>query len=303
MFNNLIDIERLSKEDITDIISTAQAFKKGTITSCAKGKTVCLMFFENSTRTHCSFELAAKKLKMHVLNFDIGASSFSKGESVKDTFENLYFIGVDTVVLRHSENHIIDRILGEISYPLKFINAGDGNYSHPTQALLDYMTMLEKIGSVEGRKIVIAGDVAHSRVAKSNLALLKKFGADVHFCAPEYFMPEKPEKYDVTWHNNLQEAISGADVVMLLRVQNERLDSETIQRCGNYSEKYKLSSEILNKYAPNAVLMHPGPVNREVEITSELLDSSKGVTILEQARNGLYVRMAVLNMLFGEKEE
>ena len=303
MFNHLIDIERLSTEEISDIISTAQAFKKDTITSCAKGKTVCLMFFENSTRTHCSFELAAKKLKMHVLNFDIGTSSFSKGESIKDTFENLYFIGVDAVILRHSENKIIDRILENISYPLKFVNAGDGNCAHPTQALLDYMTMLEKIGSVEGKKIVIAGDVAHSRVAKSNLALLKRFGAEVHFCAPEYFMPENPEKFNVIWHDNPEEAISGADVVMLLRVQNERLDSETVKKCGNYSDKYKLSSEILNKYAPNAVLMHPGPVNREVEITSELLDSTKGVTILEQARNGLFVRMAVLNKMFGEKDE
>lgn len=302
MFNHLIDIERLSKEEIEDIISTAQAFKKGTITSCAKGKTACLMFFENSTRTRCSFELAAKKLKMHVLNFDIGSSSFSKGESIKDTFENLYFIGVDTVIIRHSENRIIDRILENISYPLKFVNAGDGNCAHPTQALLDYMTMIEKIGNVEGKKIVVAGDVAHSRVAKSNLALLKKFGADVHFCAPEYFMPESPEMYGVKWHDNLQEAISGADVVMLLRVQNERLDAETVMKCGNYSDKYKLSSDLLEKYAPHAILMHPGPVNREVEITSELLDAEKGVTILEQARNGLYVRMAVLNNLFGEEQ-
>ena len=238
---------------------------------------------------------------MNVLNFDIGSSSFSKGESIKDTFENLYFIGVDTVIIRHSENGIIDRILENISYPLKFVNAGDGNCAHPTQALLDYMTMLEKIGNVKGKKIVIAGDVAHSRVAKSNLALLKKFGANVHFCAPEYFMPENSEQYDVIWHDSLTEAVTDAEVVMLLRVQNERLDDETIKRCGNYADNYKLSSKILEKYAPEAILMHPGPVNREVEITSELLDSPKGVTILEQARNGLFIRMAVLNEMFGGK--
>ena len=154
-------------------------------------------------------------------------------------------------------------------------------------------------------RLAISTVFGHNTRSKANhwCSLLKKFGAEVHFCAPEYFLPENPEKFNVIWHDNLEESISGADVVMLLRVQNERLDSETVKKCGNYSDKYKLSSEILNKYAPNAVLMHPGPVNREVEITSELLDSTKGVTILEQARNGLFVRMAVLNKMFGEKDE
>lgn len=302
MFSHLIDIQRLSNNEISSIIDLAMNFKNARSESIVKDKTACLMFFENSTRTRCSFELAAKKLGMHVLNFDKDNSSFSKGESIKDTFENLYFIGIDTVIIRHSENFIIDKILKNISYPIKFINAGDGNHAHPTQALLDYMTMVEKMGTVDGKKIVIVGDVAHSRVAMSNLALLKKFGAKVHFCAPEYFMPEKPEDYDVIWHNDIKEAIYGADVVMLLRVQNERLEPETMKKCGDYAALYRLSSEILEKYSPSAILMHPGPVNREVEITSELLDSKKGKTILEQARNGLFVRMAVLNNLLGDTQ-
>jgi aspartate carbamoyltransferase catalytic subunit len=157
--------------------------------------------------------------------------------------------------------------------------------------------MKKKIGDVKGKKIVIIGDVAHSRVAKSNLALLNKFGADVHFCAPEYFMPENAKDFNVTWHTDLKKAIKNADVVMLLRVQNERLDTETAQRAKNYTDFYKLDSETIEEYAPNAILMHPGPVNREVEITSELMDSEKGKTILEQAKNGVYVRMAVLNKI------
>lgn len=297
--HDLIDIERLSKPEIENIIQSAKKFANGDIDSSVRGKTACLMFFENSTRTRCSFEIAAKKLGMNVLNFDIGSSSFSKGESVKDTFENLHFIGVDVFVVRHSEEQIIDKIKNQLAFDLKFINAGDGKNSHPTQALLDFYTMREKLGDVCGKKIVIVGDVAHSRVAKSNLALLNKFGAKVHFCAPSYFMPQNTSAFDVVWHSDLKEAIVDADVVMLLRVQNERLDAETMKSAGSYSDLYKLDSATLKKYAPNAILMHPGPVNREVEITSELLDSKVGRTVLEQARNGVYVRMAVLNELGG----
>lgn len=296
---DLIDIDRLKPEDILKIITLADKFAHGEGISNVKGKTACMMFFENSTRTHCSFELAARKLGMHVLNFDVKSSSFSKGESLKDTLENLHFIGADVFVVRHSENGIIDKTKNELAYDLKFVNAGDGNRAHPTQALLDFYTMKKKFGEVRGKKIVIAGDVAHSRVAKSNLALLKKFGADVHFCAPAYFMPENPEKYDVIWHQDLKEAITDADVVMLLRVQKERLDNETAESAKGYTKMYKLDFQMLSKYAPNVILMHPGPVNRDVEISSELLDSEKGRTILEQARNGVYVRMAVLNIIGG----
>ncbi len=298
---NLIDIERLEKEEIQNLIKTAEEFKNGRQNSCAAGKCACLMFFENSTRTHFSFELAAKRLGMHVLNFDAKTSSFSKGESMKDTFENLNFIGVDVFVLRHSENGIIDKIRSEIAYPMRFVNAGDGKNAHPTQALLDFYTMKKHLGEINGKKVVIIGDVAHSRVARSNLALLKKFNADVHFCAPDYFTPENIRNSGAIWHTNLEEAIENADVVMLLRVQNERLDGETAQKAKDYTKNYRLDSKMLEKLAPNALLMHPGPVNRGVEITSELLDSEKGRTILEQAKNGVFVRMAVLDEIFREE--
>lgn len=299
MITDLIDIERLSKEEILKIIEDAKAFKNGSLESSVLSKTACMMFFENSTRTLCSFELAAKKLGMNVLNFDVNASSFKKGESMKDTLENLYFIGVDVFVIRHGENGIIDKIKKELAFPLKFINGGDGKNSHPTQALLDFFTILEKLSTVKNKKIVIIGDVEHSRVAKSNLALLNKFDADVHFCAPDYFTPDNASEYKVTWHTDLKEAIKYADVVMLLRVQNERLDEKTAQKASTYTDLYKLDSSLLNEYAPDAILMHPGPVNREVEITSELMDSEKGQTILEQAQNGVFVRMSVLNLLAG----
>lgn len=290
---HLIDINRLEKSEIERIIEVAREFKAGVRKSSVAGKTACLMFFENSTRTKISFDLAAQKLGMNVIHFDGATSSLSKGESRKDTFENLSTIGIDTVIVRTTEDRFIDSSLKELSLPLSFVNAGDGVTSHPTQALLDYFTMQEKLGEVAGKKICIVGDIAHSRVAKSNFALLSKFGARLHVVAPSYFKPK--EKFLVTYHDNLIDGIKNADVVMLLRVQKERLEREFDG--GDYVEKYQLNSETLEKYAPNAILMHPGPVNRGVEITSELLDSEKGKTVLEQAHNGVFVRMAVLEML------
>ena len=321
---NLIDIKRLTKEEIDTIITRAAEFKtasqdpaRGEINytggisdfarlgerlyranSCAN-KTACLMFFENSTRTKCSFLIAANKLGMNIIDFNAQTSSLSKGETLKDTLDNLYYMGVNTIVLRHGEDGITDKISKEVTLPLAFINAGDGQNAHPTQALLDYMTMLEKLGTVEGKKIVIVGDVSHSRVAKSNLALLNKMGADVHFFAPEYFTPKNKGEYAAIWETDYDTAISGADVIMLLRIQTERLNGEEIEMAKHYREKYCLTSERLAKYAPDAILMHPGPVNRGVEMSSELLDSPKGKTILEQVRNGVYVRMAVLEGVKG----
>lgn len=321
---NLIDIKRLKKEEITAIINRAAEFKaasqdpaRGEINytsgisdfarlgerlyranSCSN-KTACLMFFENSTRTKCSFAIAAQKLGMNIIDFNVQTSSLSKGETLKDTLDNLYYMGVNTVILRHSEDDMTERMSKEVKFPMAFINAGDGKSAHPTQALLDYMTMLEKLGTVEGKKIVIAGDVSHSRVAKSNLALLSKMGANVHFFAPEYFTPKNKEEFNVIWEDDYNTAITDADVVMLLRIQTERLSGAETEKAKHYSEKYCLTTERLEKYAPNAILMHPGPVNRDIEVSSELLDSQKGKTILEQARNGVYVRMAVLENAAG----
>jgi aspartate carbamoyltransferase catalytic subunit len=257
----------------------------GKLKSTVAGKAVAMMFLENSTRTKCSFELAAKRLGLHVLDFEASKSSFSKGETLVDTLHNLYFIGVEAVVIRNGEDGLLKKT--KLQYPLKLVNAGEGTTSHPTQALLDFMTMTEKLGDIAGKKVVIVGDIKHSRVAKSNVALLKQFGADVHLCAPMDFADENIK--DVTWHNHLPQAITGADVVMMLRSQNERHEESA-----NLSTDFRLTSEKLEKYASKAILMHPGPVNRDVELSSELLDSPKGVTILEQAQNGTFVRMAVL---------
>lgn len=297
MFDNFIKISDLTKEEITSLIDDARGFKHVSKPSLVEGKTACLMFFENSTRTRISFEMAAKNLGMKVINFDNATSSINKGESLKETAENLYFIGINALIIRTSDENLIEDLKEKTTYPIKFINAGSGKASHPSQALLDYFTMREKLGDAAGKKITIVGDIEHSRVAKSNIELLKKFGANIFICAPEFFKPKTvPE--GVTYIPELKEAISGADVVMGLRIQRERIKEAYSE--DEYIKNYRLNSELIDTYAPKAILMHPGPVNRDVEITSELLDSKKGETILEQARNGVFTRMAILNELLGE---
>lgn len=294
MLNHLVDIKNLDKKQIIELVEMAKAFKNGNLQSSVQNKSMMTMFFENSTRTKCSFELAGKRLGLNILDFNVPQSSLSKGESLKDTLENLYFIGIDTIVIRTGENGFFKNILNKMSHPLIFINAGEGSKAHPTQALLDFMTMDEKIGELKDKKITIIGDIAHSRVAKSNIELLNKFEADVHLCSPDEFKDNNIE--NATHHSNLPEAIENADVVMMLRVQKERHESLGCD-FKDYIEKYQLNSQTLERYAPKAILMHPGPVNREIEITSELLDGTKGKTILEQAKNGVYMRMAILNTL------
>lgn len=297
MLNNLIKIENLSKEEILKISDLAFEYKneKKEILD----KNIALMFFENSTRTKISFEMAAKNLGMNVVNFNVATSSINKGESLKDTIENLYFIGINAVVIRTREENLFQNLMKELSYPMTLINAGSGKNAHPSQALLDFVTMREKIGNLENKKIAIIGDIEHSRVARSNISLLNKFGAKITICAPDFFKP-KQEINAVNFNTDLVSSITDADVVMLLRIQKERIDEIYSEK--EYINKYQLNSQILKKYAPNAILMHPGPVNREVEITSELLDSDLGKTILEQAQNGVYTRMAILKYLLGEQK-
>ena len=295
---HLIDIKSISKEEIENIINLAKEFKTGRKKSDVEKKTLSLMFYENSTRTRCSFEIAAQKLGMNIINFDANHSSLSKGESLKDTIENLYFLGVDAVVIRHSLSGIINNVMRLVKYPIHFVNGGDGTHAHPSQALLDYYTMLEKIGSVEGKKITIVGDVSHSRVAKSNLSLLSKFGADIHLCAPTYLQFETEQAFNINYHNEVKEAIDSSNVVMVLRVQNERHEKEGYPDSSEYKRLYEIDTELLKKYAAkDVILMHPGPANRNIEVSSELLDNQVGKTILEQAQNGVYVRMAILNTL------
>ncbi len=301
---HLIDIKNISKEDILNIVNLAKEFKSGRKNSDVEKKTLALMFYENSTRTRCSFEIAGQKLGMNIINFDLSHSSLSKGESLKDTIENLYFLGVDAVVIRHSLSGIINNVMRLVKYPIKFVNGGDGTHAHPSQALLDFYTMLEKIGTVENKKIVIIGDVSHSRVAKSNINLLSKFNADIHLCAPSYLEFESFDAFNVKYHKDVKEAISGANVVMVLRVQNERHEKEGYPDSLEYKRLYEIDTDLLKRYASNdVILMHPGPANRNIEVSSELLDNRVGKTILEQAQNGVFVRMAILNTLLKQGKE
>lgn len=293
---HLIDIKSLDKTEIDRIVSIAKLFKYDQKKPSVAGKTGCLMFLENSTRTKISFNLALQKLGMNVIDFNSETSSLSKGETLRDTLENLYVIGVNNLIVRTKDEDFFDKAQKEVRVPLSFINAGAGTYAHPTQALLDFVTMLENLATVKGKKICIVGDVAHSRVARSNLELLTRYQAQVHVVAPEYFMPQD-KREDVTYHTDLIEGIKDANVVMALRIQKERFDSVDGYDINDYIEKYRLNSRLLLEHCEHTLLMHPGPVNRDVEITSELLDSKKGKTILEQAKNGTFVRMAVLEMI------
>jgi len=292
---NLVSIRDLNAEEISQIIDLASDFEKDKVVSTCFGKHLALMFFENSTRTHFSFEMAANRLGVHVYNFDTAKSSFTKGESLKDTVENLSAIGINGVIIRHSDSGTIQKTIDEVTCPMAFINAGEGKNAHPTQALLDFYTMKKHLYTIEGKKVAIIGDVRHSRVAHSNARLLNKFGADVWFCAPKYF---KDETADVTFTEKLEEALKDADVAMFLRVQNERLEERI--PIFDYIHEYGLTMKKLKQFAKEDVMiMHPGPVNRDVEISSEILDSEYGKTILEQAHNGVFVRMAVLDLLLG----
>lgn len=298
---NLIDIKELEKPEIAQIISLARSFKLKKRQPSVQGATACLMFMENSTRTKFSFDLAAQKLGMNVLHFDGGTSSLSKGETIKDTLENLAAIGVDNLIVRTKDDDFFTRTMQDVKLPLSFINAGCGISSHPTQALLDFLTMLEKLATLKGKKVCIVGDVAHSRVARSNIELLNRYQANVHVVAPEYFMPDD-KRDDVTYHTDLIEGISGANVVMALRIQKERFEGNDSCNFDDYVKKYRLNSRLMFEHCEHALLMHPGPVNRDVEITSELMDSKRGNTILDQAQNGVYVRMAVLEMINARRE-
>ena len=287
---DLVKIEELTLDEIEEIMDLALQYKNGK-KSDFSGRHAALMFFENSTRTRFSFEYALNSLKAHPYIFDNSKSSTSKGEEFINTLDNLAAIGINTFIIRTKEEGLIEHLRNIKFYrQVHFINAGQGKSSHPTQALLDYFTMKEKIGDIKDKKIVVIGDIRHSRVAKSNISLLNKAGANVITCAPDYFKEEIKGAY---FTSNLKEALDGADIVMCLRIQNERLEVAVSK--DDFVKNYQIN---LSNMPRNAILMHPGPVNRDIEVSSELLDSKIGTTILNQAENGAYVRMAVLDKIF-----
>ncbi|MDD2762499.1 MAG: aspartate carbamoyltransferase catalytic subunit [Opitutaceae bacterium] len=302
---HLIAIEELSRAEIGQIHATAAAFKKILQRSMKKvpalrGKTIVNLFFEPSTRTRIAFEMAAKRLSADVISFDAAASSTTKGETLRDTAQNIQALNADLIVLRHSAAGsplYLSRLLD-----IPVISAGDGAHEHPTQALLDTFTMQEHLGALKGRKVVILGDVLFSRVARSNIWALTKLEADVTLVGPSTLVPHWFTGLGVKVSHDLKSALADAEVVMLLRIQHERQASSHFPSLGEYTSMFGLNKTRASWLNPKAIIMHPGPINRGVEIDSDLADSARSV-ILEQVHNGIAVRMAALYLCSGGQPE
>jgi aspartate carbamoyltransferase catalytic subunit len=300
---HLLDIESLTPEEIVTVLDTARAFKAVGERAIKKvpalrGKTVVNLFVEPSTRTRISFELAEQRLSADVINFSTEASSFKKGETLKDTALNLQALNADFIVIRHSASgapHFLSRVLDA-----SVINGGDGAHEHPTQALLDAFTIRERKGKIEGLNITILGDILYSRVARSNIWALTKLGAKVTLCGPSTLVPRVFEQMGCRVTYNVEEAIRDADIIHLLRIQHERQRKTMFPSINEYTTLFGLNKARLAKTKPDALIMHPGPINRGVEIDSEIADGDRSL-ILDQVTNGLAVRMAVLFLVNGGK--
>jgi aspartate carbamoyltransferase catalytic subunit len=288
---DLLGLETLSAAEIETILETALAFKKSPPKKLAPGRVLALLFSEASTRTRSSFEMAARRVGIEVLGFSAAGSSLSKGETMLDTMKNLEAIGVTHFVVRHERSGILEGLAPETRACV--VNAGDGWHEHPTQGLLDLMTLKERWSSFKGRKVVILGDIRHSRVARSNLFALKKLGAKVVFCGPTPLCPDDFAALGATVEHSVEKALSGADAVNVLRLQIERMEQGFVPSLGDYAEAYKLTAARAALMKPDAFVLHPGPMNRGVEIDSEVADGPRSL-ILEQVANGVLVRMAVL---------
>lgn len=301
---DLLGIADLEPWEIELILNTAESFKEVSSREIKKvptlrGKTVINLFFEPSTRTRTSFEIAAKRLSADAINITTSTSSVIKGETLIDTAKNLEAMNPDCIVIRHSASgapHLLARL---IRVPI--INAGDGAHEHPTQALLDLFTVREKLGHLAGIKIVIAGDILHSRVARSNIFGFAKMGAEVHLTGPRTMRPSEIEKLGVCWHKSLKEIIPEADVIMMLRLQLERQEGGFFPTLREYSRLFGLNMELMKETKPGVLIMHPGPINRGVEISPDVADGPFSV-ILDQVTNGVAVRMALLYLLVGGPE-
>ena len=298
---DLLDLYDLSRDEILHILNTAEEFKKVSQRNVKKvpalrGRTVVNLFVEPSTRTRVSFELAEQRLSADIINMNADVSSFRKGETLLDTLKNIQALQADIVVMRHQATGAPNFLARELN--MGVVNAGDGAHSHPTQALLDIFTMREKKGRIEGLNVVIVGDILHSRVARSNVWGLIKLGANVTFAGPATLVPREFEKIGVRVCHNLKDALAEADVINLLRIQLERQQRGYFPSLGEYSRFFGIHPETLRYIKRDALIMHPGPINRGVEIDSAVADGPQSV-ILEQVTNGLAVRMAVLFLVAG----
>jgi len=296
---HLLGLEGMSREDITLILDTAVSFKEVLERPIKKvpplqGKTIVNLFFESSTRTRISFELAERRLSADVVNFAASGSSVSKGETLKDTARNIEAMKIDMVVIRHSAAgapHFLTRVV-----QANVINAGDGAHEHPTQALLDMMTLREKHGSLEGLRVCIVGDIVHSRVALSNIYGLKTMGAEISVCGPATLIPRNIEDLDVHVYHRLEDIIPHVDVLNVLRIQLERQKSGLFPSLREYHRYFGVTKEKVDRALKPITIMHPGPINRDVELSADLADGPHSV-ILEQVTNGEAIRMSVLYLL------
>ena len=297
--DNLLGIKQLNENDINIIFETADSFKRVINRPIRKVPTlrditIANLFFENSTRTKLSFELAQKRLSSDVINFSAGSSSLKKGETLIDTVNNILSMKVDIVVMRHplpGAHQFLSRHIDA-----KIINAGDGTHEHPTQALLDCYSIRERLGSLKGKKVVIVGDIMHSRVALSNIFALQKLGAKVMVCGPTTLIPKYINQIGVLVENDLKKALEWCDVANMLRIQLERQEISYFPSLREYKTLYGLTKPMLDQINKDIIVMHPGPINRGVEITSEVADSSNSI-ILDQVENGVAIRMAIIYLL------
>jgi aspartate carbamoyltransferase catalytic subunit len=297
--NHLLGIKYLNKQDIDLIFETADHFKEVINRPIKKVPslrdiTIANIFFENSTRTKLSFELAQKRLSADVISFSTAQSSVKKGETLIDTVNNILSMKVDMIVMRHANPGAAYFLSQNVKASI--INAGDGAHEHPTQALLDSYSIKEKLGEVGGKKVVIVGDILHSRVALSNIYALQMQGAEVKVCGPKSLIPKHIESLGVTVEPNLRKALEWCDVANMLRVQNERMDVNYFPSTREYAQQYGVDKQLLDSLSKEIVIMHPGPINRGVEITSDVADSKQSV-ILDQVENGVAIRMAVIYLL------
>ena len=302
--HNLLDLQGLSRAELELILNTAKSFKEISAREVKKvpalrGKTVVMLFFEPSTRTRTSFELAAKRLSADTLNIAPSSSSLSKGETILDMALNIEAMNVDAIVVRHFSAGVPSILAHHLKSSI--INAGDGCRSHPTQALLDMFTIQQKLGRIEGLKVGIVGDILHSRVARSNIYGLTKMGAEVTVCGPATLMPIGIEKLGVKVNYDLEDVIAASDVIMMLRIQTERQKDKYLPSIREYAKVFGLRREKMRHAKKNLVIMHPGPTNRGIELSADIADSKYSV-ILEQVTNGVAIRMAVLYLLLGTKE-
>ena len=297
--NHLLGIKYITEDDIQLIFETADYFKEVINRPIKKVPslrdiTIANLFFENSTRTRLSFELAEKRLSADVINFSAASSSVKKGETLIDTVNNILSMKVDMVVMRHPNPGAGVFLSKHVSASI--VNAGDGAHEHPTQALLDAYSIRERLGDVAGKKVVIVGDVLHSRVALSNIFALQKLGASVKVCGPKTLIPKYIENLNVQYEPSLHKALEWCDVANMLRVQNERMDISYFPSTREYTQQYGINKNLLDSLKKEIIVMHPGPINRGVEITSDVADSKQAI-ILDQVQNGVAIRMAVLYLL------